>query len=421
MRVRLIMVGAVAAALFGGGSQTLAMNAGGTANPGMFFTPSGELYENARDASGWAPSSGSYFDTGLPGGTFGVGSIPFVFATDTPIGSLLASGYSTEETTPRLLTNGPTGANPQHYTLRKLEIADRIAPNVSLQLEYGVDPEDRFDAKGLGSLFLSPGTLNSPYTAFGSGDFYAGTTVGVGDGVSVNFGEVLLYPQAPAFSPPLLPFLSPGSDAAGFGQRAAQASHAGVDWQFARWGGIGVAAARSAERVGFLGAAPGGDLPLAKSASTSAVGVSGRLDFGKGWITTFTYNEGVTQLDMRPAVGVLTSDSLRGRGYGIAIAKHGLFGDDALGLALTRPLEFVSAGVDLGGPASADPFDGFLSENTHPILGGETPETDVQLGYVTTFMDGALALQANAGYQMNAAGQPGNSGVAVLSRAKINF
>ena len=37
--------------------------------------------------------------------------------------------------------------------------------------------------------------------------------------------------------------------------------------------------------------------------------------------------------------------------------------------------------------------------------------TDVQL----------LALQANAGYQMNAQGQPGTNGVTVLSRAKINF
>ena len=40
---------------------------------------------------------------------------------------------------------------------------------------------------------------------------------------------------------------------------------------------------------------------------------------------------------------------------------------------------------------------------------------------MTTFMDGALALQANAGYQMNVAGLGGTNAVSVISRAKINF
>ncbi len=54
-------------------------------------------------------------------------------------------------------------------------------------------------------------------------------------------------------------------------------------------------------------------------------------------------------------------------------------------------------------------------------LASATPETDVELGYITTFFDGALALQANAGYQMNFAGQSGTNALTVLSRAKINF
>jgi hypothetical protein len=43
------------------------------------------------------------------------------------------------------------------------------------------------------------------------------------------------------------------------------------------------------------------------------------------------------------------------------------------------------------------------------------------LGYVTSFFNGALALQANAGYQMNLAGQSGTNSFSVISRAKINF
>ena len=48
-------------------------------------------------------------------------------------------------------------------------------------------------------------------------------------------------------------------------------------------------------------------------------------------------------------------------------------------------------------------------------------ETDLQLGYVTSFLDGPLALQANAAYQMNYQGQAGATSVSVLSRAKIKF
>ena len=48
-------------------------------------------------------------------------------------------------------------------------------------------------------------------------------------------------------------------------------------------------------------------------------------------------------------------------------------------------------------------------------------ETDLQLGYVTSFLDGALALQTNAAYQMNFQGQTGATSVSLLSRAKIKF
>ena len=98
------------------------------------------------------------------------------------------------------------------------------------------------------------------------------------------------------------------------------------------------------------------------------------------------------------------------------IAKHGLFAEnDSLGLALSRPIaDFASRlsvaplnnGDDLGNPLL--PF-------------GTKPETDLELGYVTSFFNGALNLQANAAYQMNVEGQNGTNSLTVLSRAKINF
>src|SRR6185437_8710787 len=62
-----------------------------------------------------------------------------------------------------------------------------------------------------------------------------------------------------------------------------------------------------------------GALAVAQAANTSAVGLSARAGFGSGWVTTVSYSEGVTQLDLRA--------------NSIAIAKHGLFADnDSLGL-----------------------------------------------------------------------------------------
>ena len=53
--------------------------------------------------------------------------------------------------------------------------------------------------------------------------------------------------------------------------------------------------------------------------------------------------------------------------------------------------------------------------------GQQAAETDFSVGYVTNFLDGAVALQTNAAYQTNAQGQRGATSVSLLSRAKIKF
>ena len=155
------------------------------------------------------------------------------------------------------------------------------------------------------------------------------------------------------------------------------------------------------------------------NANTAAVDVSARVQLGAGWVTTASYSEGITQLDLKPGFSpTLASDSLRTRSYGIAIAKNGLFGDDALGLAVSRPAfnadgsAFITTRNGQGRPL-------FFSRSN--LLEGTTPETDIELGYVTTFLDGAVALQTNAVYQINFAGQTGANSVSLLSRAKIKF
>lgn len=171
-------------------------------------------------------------------------------------------------------------------------------------------------------------------------------------------------------------------------------------------------ASRTSERDGLLGASL-----MGSSGNTSAIGVNARVSLGNGWVTTASYSEGISQLDMRPGqTPFIAGNELRTRSYGIAIAKNGLFGDDALGLAVSRPALGADGGefITMSG---GDPR--FFVRNS--MMPGSAPETDIEVGYVTTFLDGSLALQTNASYQMNFAGQYGANAVQLLSRARIKF
>lgn len=183
---------------------------------------------------------------------------------------------------------------------------------------------------------------------------------------------------------------------------------AGADWSFAPWGSLGLSA--SHEQLGY--AAFDGPLMLQSSneASVTTVAISARLNLGNGWVTSISYDQGRTQLDLRSDGVAVKNDA---RGYGIAVAKYGLFGEDSLGLAMIRPATPLAGELTSGGSYSGllGNADGFSEQK---------PETDLQLGYETSF-NGNITLEANAGYQMNVGGQTGVKALSVLSRAKINF
>ena len=162
---------------------------------------------------------------------------------------------------------------------------------------------------------------------------------------------------------------------------------------------------------------------MANAANTTALGLSARVGFGDGWVTTVAYSEGITQLDLKQSSMFTGANTLHSRSYGVAISKRGLFDDtDSLGLAISRPVQIYAGNLDLTAATSIDKTSRNLTFSHETLsLASGTPETDLELGYVTTFLDGALALQANAGYQMNVNGQAGTNSLAVLSRAKINF
>jgi hypothetical protein len=181
-----------------------------------------------------------------------------------------------------------------------------------------------------------------------------------------------------------------------------------VSWNFREWVSAGINAV-SSFRSG-MPFAYGNLAPLAQSAATQAVQFSASFNLGSNWTTSAQFGEGLTQL--RQQDGTVTS--LDAQTFAITVAKRGVFGDDAVGFSLSRPA-----------PGSVGGF-GSLAGSTNdlpPVMtaAGRAPETDFQLGYVTSFLGGKVALQTNAAYQVNPQGQSGASAVSLLSRAKIKF
>ncbi|MFL5237620.1 MAG: hypothetical protein ACJ8EL_08455 [Rhizomicrobium sp.] len=216
-------------------------------------------------------------------------------------------------------------------------------------------------------------------------------------------------------------FSSPPAETATAQLPDAHVATTNLTWDFSQWGSLGLAAENGTGISTLLGDFTPTTLSFAGNARTSAAGLAAHVRLGNGWVTTFSYNADVTQLDLKvgssPAIG---TTSLHGRSYGLSIAKHGLFGDaDALGLSVSRPTEDYFGSVSLADAGLESRIN--LLDRYPGVTLSNAKETDIALGYVTTFFNGALALQANAGYQMNVGGQNGTNSVTVLSRAKINF
>ncbi len=284
-----------------------------------------------------------------------------------------------------------------------------LTGHLALDAGRGVDVAHRFTSPDGGpSPFLSP--VDSPFLGLANGGRYAGLTFLPNTAIRVRLGASLNSERLDqfAFDPysvgtPMLGLLYDPSQT--------QSLLAGLSWDISGATGLDVNAI-SASRSGVpLGVAQAAG--IAPKASTRAVSVSARLGLGSGWVTTASFSEGLSQLDLRGgAVG-----ETREQSYSFSITKHGLFGDDSLGLSLSQPA-----------PSMAGSFSSLLGGGDLPplVVGrGQTlagrPETDFQLGYITNFLDGAVALQTNAGYQMNVQGKNGASSVSLLSRAKIKF
>lgn len=187
--------------------------------------------------------------------------------------------------------------------------------------------------------------------------------------------------------------------------RSAGTTTANISWNLNDWSEVGITASHAAGNPLLLGsfASP---IATGPSPENSALGISARVGFAEGWVTTLAYSEAITQLDLSQ---MAAANSIRSDAYGIGVAKTGLFGNDALGIALSRPPQIY--GVNGLGALV----------NNFALSSTPARESDVELGYVTSFLDGTLALQANAAYEVNPAGVRGQNALAAVARAKLNF
>lgn len=304
---------------------------------------------------------------------------------------------------------------------------DALAHGIDIQSGYSFNSSGQFNATDMQSssaydgLLLSEPLLNLPYAALTSDSSYVGANISLADGLRMRFAASSISAQNPEFDATAFGNLAQLDGPQQYDLRSARTGLAGMDWDFASWGGLGVVASHTAEQNGILGSADTGPLSLAKSAESTTLGASAHVGFGDGWVTTVSYSQGTTNLDLRANSLEPSTDTLHSSSYALAIAKHGVFGDNSIGFSVIRPLQVFS------GEGAFQPSDGFdagsdpIFSHGRDLLIGQTQETDLEVGYVTSFFNGALALQANAGYQMNLAGQNGANGLSVISRAKINF
>ena len=284
-----------------------------------------------------------------------------------------------------------------------------LSVNLALDAGYNLDLSQRFDNySGLKSPLLD----QTSFLGLANGGTYAGATYAPTPDLRLRLGAQLKSNRLDSFT------FDPTQGLQGlplsYDNGSSRSLLAGASWNFSNWGGLDLSGIVNQQQGLPVGASPMADLGPASSYTTSALNVSAHMNFGSGWVTTAAFSGGLTQLDQKGG-SPTTIDS---HAYSIAIAKHGLFGQDALGFSFSRPSpSLLDNGFEMVA-ASGDLPPVFVA-NDH--LQGSTPETDLQLGYVTSFLDGALALQTNASYQMNYQGQTGATSLAVLSRAKIKF
>jgi hypothetical protein len=321
----------------------------------------------------------------------------------------LSGGAVQPTVTASLSGTNPALAELSHAgaTASPLASSVLLSPSLALDFGKGLDVATRFSGS-TASPFLS--AVTAPYTALANGGRYTGITLVPADNLRIRLGasfndERLDRFQFDASAPT-------GPLAMTYDASQSKSLLGGLSFDLTSAFGVdvtGIASQRSGIPLGFTR-----DNGLTPRSTTAALDISAHMDFGRGWVTTASFSEGMTQLDPQ---STFAGGVLREQSYSIAIAKRGVFGDDVLGLAFSRPAPSMSGSFSALSAVGDMP----LTVAPRVPLTNRAQETDIQVGDVTNFLDGAVALQTNAAYQTNTQGQPGATSVSLLSRAKIKF
>ena len=324
---------------------------------------------------------------------------------------LSAAGLSGGAVQP-MVTASLSGTNPALAELTLVPASPLasslvLSPSLALDFGKGLDVASRFSGN-TNSPFLS--AVTAPYTALANGGRYTGITLVPQDNLRIRLGASFNDERLDRFqfdtSAPTGPL------ALSYDASQSKTLLAGLSFDLTSAFGVdvtGIASQRSGIPLGFTR-----DNGLTPKSTTTALDISAHMDFGRGWVTTASFSEGMTQLNPQLA---FAGGTLREQSYSVAIAKRGVFGDDVLGLAFSRPAPSMSGSFSALSAVGDMP----LTVAPRVPLTNRAQETDIQVGYVTNFLDGAVALQTNAAYQMNVQGQTGANSLSLLSRAKIKF
>jgi hypothetical protein len=343
------------------------------------------------------------------------------------LGFVTMSGLVNTVTTPA--TFASSGRDVVRSTMTNLAVSATPFENVGFDMGYKLRLSGRLNQYDAGAspaysgLFLSASAVNSPYVSLTDGGNYVGATINLADGLDMRTGFSWMAPDTHQSGVPLSDQLAryDMQHRSAFDQRGANAAVMSLSWRFANWGGLGVVASQTGEYNGVLGGVTSGALNVARAANTSAIDASLRIGLGKNWLATASYGEGTTRLNLA-ADGLLNSASaLRSRSYGIAVATSDVLGDDSFGLALTRPMHIYSGSGTVTAATDADAMGNLTIGHGLVNFTERTPETDVEMGYTKSFMEGRLSLQSDAAYQMNVGGQTGRNAATFVTRLRLSL
>ena len=346
------------------------------------------------------------------------------------LGLVTMSGLVNTVTTPAVFANGPASRDVVQGYMSNLAISASPSEDVTFDMGYKlrlagrINEYDANSSQAYSGLFLSASAVNSPYASLTDGGNYIGTTIKVADNIDVRTAFSWLSPNGQQTVLPandLLAYYDMHHQTAPFEQRDANAAVMSVSWNFASWGGLGVVASQTDEHNGVLGGTGSGAFNVASSANTSAVDATMRVALAPNWLATVSYGEGLTRLDLQPD-GILSSaSSLRSRSYGIAVATRDVLGDDSLGFALSRPMHIYDGNGTLTAATAVDDAGNLTISHAAIGFAEAAPETDVEVGYSRSFMEGRLALQTDAAYQMDVGGQSGRDAATFITRLKFGL